>query len=463
MSEFKPMVRMYTDEPSAILKLKKGGKVKRHKEKEEKKEHEGHKPMHLHAFESEEGKSPKKPSMAERMKAMNPMLKKKGGEVKKKSLGGIMPLGNSIQAVTPTQPMNQPNPIMNGRQGRAMMMQRKNGGSIDSDLTKTTVKGNAKAFEKTLVTSGDKIGKKHGRSGEIKEQDAGGYKRGGKVGKAETVGHNIGDKIPSFEVGQKKYRKGGTVGERVPSDTYEYKDNGKKIIGETIGDNEHDFLETQLHSACKDGKKRSSGKVDMGNAGGFKHGGKIMRKAEVGSARLGEDKDVERVDRKVTKNTVRGKDWENIPADTTPRGKTDTSTGEVKEANAGGFKHGGHAKKKAYAKGGNVIDDGRPEKIKNHFASPPVANTLQSGTFARGGKVEKEDKPNLRLLKTHTGSKGHVAKVYKDKDWGEYRTKFYSPEGKHMTESDHHTDDLDDAHSTAQHQLNNYRNGGKTK
>ena len=28
MSQFKPMVKMFTDEPSVILKLKKGGKVK---------------------------------------------------------------------------------------------------------------------------------------------------------------------------------------------------------------------------------------------------------------------------------------------------------------------------------------------------------------------------------------------------------------------------------------------------
>jgi hypothetical protein len=28
MGQFKPMVKMYTDEPSVILKLKKGGKVK---------------------------------------------------------------------------------------------------------------------------------------------------------------------------------------------------------------------------------------------------------------------------------------------------------------------------------------------------------------------------------------------------------------------------------------------------
>ena len=90
MSEFKSMVKMYTDEPSVSLKLKKGGKVhaKHHKDGGE---HHGHKGMHeaaggmMHgahqAFESEHGKAPKKPSMADRRKAMNPQLYKKGGKV----------------------------------------------------------------------------------------------------------------------------------------------------------------------------------------------------------------------------------------------------------------------------------------------------------------------------------------------------------------------------------------------
>jgi len=89
---------------------------------------------------------------------------------------------------------------------------------------------------------------------------------------------------------------------------------------------------------------------------------------------------------------------------------------------------------------------------------------MQSGTFAKGGKVEKEEKPNLRLIKTHTGPGGHVAKTYKDKDWGEYRTKFFTPEGKHKADSDNHTDDRNDAFDTAQSQVNKgYKTGGKAK
>ena len=57
MGQFKPMVKMFTDEPKVILKLKKGGKV--HSKHEE---HHGHKAMHhMHHDEAEHGHSPKKP------------------------------------------------------------------------------------------------------------------------------------------------------------------------------------------------------------------------------------------------------------------------------------------------------------------------------------------------------------------------------------------------------------------
>ena len=146
-------------------------------------------------------------------------------------------------------------------------------------------------------------------------------------------------------------------------------------------------------------------------------------------------------------------------------------TGGVAKANGGGYKMGGSTKK-AYATGGTV-DTGKPVAMPRKPVSKPIANSLQSGTFAKGGKVdyysglakrleEKPEKPNLRLLKTHTGPKGHVAKVYKDKDWGEHRVKFFSPEGKHHAEGDYHTDDLSDAHDTAKGQLNRYNSGGTT-
>ena len=67
---------------------------------------------------------------------------------------------------------------------------------------------------------------------------------------------------------------------------------------------------------------------------------------------------------------------------------------------------------------------------------------------AGGGSME--DKPSLRLMRTISHPSGRMAKVYKDKDYGEYRTKFFDEDGKHMPKADYHTDDKEDAHDTAQ-------------
>lgn len=192
--------------------------------------------------------------------------------------------------------------------------------------------------------------------------------------------------------------------------------------------------ETKMVTAKPDHSPAKTGDVKLGNGGGYADGG-----------------------------AIKGGNWENRPADTAKPGKTGGTTGGVRKGNAGGFKMGGSTKK-AYATGGTV-DTGKPVAMPRKPVSKPIANSLQSGTFAKGGKVEKEEKPNLRLIKTYTGPKGHVAKVYKDRDWQEYRTKFYTPEGKHLTEGDSHTDDADDAHHTAQSEVNKarYAKGGTAK
>ena len=222
-------------------------------------------------------------------------------------------------------------------------------------------------------------------------------------------------------------------------------------MGGTIEGNASKFLNTKVVDGDKTDKAHGTGGVKNSNGGGFKKGGKVPG--------LG--------------RAIEGGNWENRAADTAKPGISNGTTGGVKEGNGGGYKHGGKASKKAYATGGNVVSDGKAVKMPKHFLSRPVANSLQSGTFAKGGKVnfysdlakkmqKDPEKPNLRLVKTHTGPKGHVAKVYKDKDYGEYRTKFYSPEGKHHTEADSHTDDAEDAHMTAMHEVNKgYKKGGK--
>ena len=200
--------------------------------------------------------------------------------------------------------------------------------------------------------------------------------------------------------------------------------------------------ETKMVTAKPDRSPAKTGGVKEGNGGGYADGG-----------------------------TIKGGNWENRPANTAKAGKTGGTTGEVRKGNAGGFKMGGSTKK-AYATGGTV-DTGKPVAMPKKPVSKPIANSLQSGTFAKGGKVDyytdlakrlekNPEKPNLRLIKAHTGPKGHVAKVYKDKDYGEHRVKFYDPDGKYRSGADYHTDELSDAHDTAKGQLNRYNSGGST-
>jgi hypothetical protein len=430
MGQFKPMVKMMTDEPSVILKLKKGGKVKSKAAGQS----EGFKSMasnNAKIFEgAESGVAPKKPSMAERRKAMNPNLYAKGGKVAHKQMGGAMPVnpgvvpGATSPAPAPMQAMGRAALAGMAPNKRAMRMAavqralggmkkggsadcaalekelkhheamsakrahgKASGGAIDKAETKTTIESGVKKFAKTKVDTAKKD-RAHG-TGEIKEGKPGGYKMGG-----------------------------------------------------TIEGNEKAYENTKMHTAKRD-TAHGTGGIKESNAGGFAKGGKVPG---VGRA-------------------IEGGDWENRPANSAKPGIKNGTTGGVKEANAGGYKMGGRASKKAFATGGQVVDDGKAVKMPRHFVSRPVANSLQSGTFAKGGKVEKEEKPNLRLIKTHTGPKGHVAKVYKDRDWNEYRTKFYTPEGKHLTEGDSHTDDLQDAHDTAMSEVNKgrYKKGGKVR
>jgi hypothetical protein len=232
----------------------------------------------------------------------------------------------------------------------------------------------------------------------------------------------------------KKFATGGVVNGQAG-----YKDGGKVyskgIIPESVSaKGAEGFKNTKMHTAKPDHSPAKTGDVKLGNGGGYANGG-----------------------------TIKGGNWENRPANTAKAGKTGGTTGGVRKGNAGGYKEGG-ATKKAYATGGTV-DTGKPVAMPKKPVSKPIANSLQSGTFAKGGKVEKAEKPNLRLIKTYTGPKGHVAKVYKDRDWQEYRTKFYTPDGKYLTEGDSHTDDAEDAHSTAKNQVENsrYKQGGTAK
>ena len=413
------MPKMMTDEPSVILKLKKGGHVAK---KEHHKEEHGHKSMHhmmdggiMNALASAPrgpmppmaGMAPKRPPMAMRRKAMAAMptpLMKKGGKTHHHAKGGevespkehkaemhemhkiekelkhheSMKAGKAHHGLKAGGKVHHISGHPEGSHEHHKHMAKhhakmhKEGGSahhkkmhehhkamcaggkyaeggqamgkkMDQFETKTTIENDEKPYVKTEMHQAKKD-KAHG-TGAVREGNAGGFKRGGKVHHKATGG-------------------------AIPSDSNEKEDKGRIVMGGTIEGNEHDYENTQVHQAERD-SAHGTGGVRMSNAGGFKHGGKAKHHYAHGGHVMGAE------------DNVHG----------TPKGKTNTRTGEVKESNAGGFKHGGHAAKKHFATGGSVNKQGSavamPQGHKS--ASKPVHINELSGTFKRGGKVKKFD------------------------------------------------------------------------
>jgi hypothetical protein len=217
------------------------------------------------------------------------------------------------------------------------------GEALDKFETKTTIENDAKPYVKTEMHDAKKD-RKHG-TGAVREGNAGGFKRGGKVHHKATGG-------------------------AIPSDSNEKEDKGRIVMGGTIDGNEHDYENTQVHQAERD-SAHGTGGVRMSNAGGFKKGGKAKHHYAHGGHVMGAE------------DNIHG----------TPKGKTNTRTGEVKESNAGGFKRGGHAAKKHFATGGSVNKQGSavvmPQASKP--ASKPTEINMLSGVFKKGGHVKKFD------------------------------------------------------------------------
>ena len=355
---FKQMPKMMTDEPSVILKLKKGGHVNtKHLEKGE----HGHAPMssgakYRESMESEEGKSPKKPSMTDRKKAMNPNFMKSGGKVAKKADGGMMANPQAMAAMA--------NPAVRAAMAKRAMAKRAMaapmaapamgapmnvpmGGGLQPGMKKGGKASDAmqdKAMIKKAFKQHDMQEHKGDKGTKLKLM-SGGAIQGGEGKYAKTMMHN----------GDKTNRSKGT-GEIKMAKPAGY------AAGGTISGNEGKYVKTKVVDGDKTNTASGTGGVRMGNAGGFAKGG-----------------------------TVPEGNWEHRPADTAKKGVSNTTTGDVKMSNAGGYKMGGKASKKAYATGGSVNDAGKPVAYPVRPRARPVVNTAQSGTFKNGGKVKMAD------------------------------------------------------------------------
>jgi len=189
-----------------------------------------------------------------------------------------------------------------------------------------------------------------------------------------------------------------------------YATGGSVVSDKTSGS----YATTEMHTSKPDSAKGPTGDVKMGNGGGYKRGGKVMKKATGGA---------------IPSETTSGSPATTIMHQAKPdNSKAMTGgvrygnaggfkTGGVAMSNAGGYKAGGKASKKAYATGGSVNDSGRPVALKPRGVgaepSPAVAISRLSGTYKAGGKVapgnrqlqgvnRAENATNLREAKKDT-------------------------------------------------------------
>jgi hypothetical protein len=414
---FSQMPKMITDEPSVILKLKKGGSA-HHKHGGKHEEH-GHKPMHKAMGGMMDGMTlparggmapamaPKMGALAARRAAMKGMptpLMKKGGKAHKAHGGEVESKAEQhredakmakIEKELKHHEHEKASKAHHGlkKGGHAKKHFAKGGSAmgkeIDSFEIKTTNEKAPKKFLQTEMHDGEHHDKVHG-TGMVKEGNAGGFKRGGKVHKIS--GHPEGSMEHHKAMAKhhaKMHKEGGSHHHHKMAEHHKAMcKGGKYAIGGTVSDNvAKKYENTEMLDGEHHDSVHGTGEVKESNAGGFKHGGKAHMKhggkhhfAKGGHA--APDLNL--------KDTVEGGDWEDRPADTAKPGVRMQTTGAVKEGNGGGFKHGGKASKKHFATGGAVNKQGSavamPQGRKP--ASPPVAITRLAGTFKKGGKVK---------------------------------------------------------------------------
>lgn len=414
---FSQMPKMITDEPSVILKLKKGGSA-HHKHGGKHEEH-GHKPMHKAMGGMMDGMTlparggmapamaPKMGALAARRAAMKGMptpLMKKGGKAHKAHGGEVESKAEQHREDAKMAKIEKELKHHEGMKAGKAHHGLKHGGhakkhfakggsamgkEIDSFETKTTNEKGSKKFLQTEMHDGEHHDKVHG-TGMVKEGNAGGFKHGGKVHKVS--GHPEGSMEHHKHMAKhhaKMHKEGGSHHHHKMAEHHKAMcKGGKYAIGGTVSDNvAKKYENTEMHDGEHHDSVHGTGEVKESNAGGFKHGGKAHMKhggkhhfAKGGHA--APDLNL--------KDTVEGGDWEDRPADTAKPGVRMQTTGAVKEGNGGGFKHGGKASKKHFATGGAVNKQGSavamPQGRKP--ASPPVAITRLAGTFKKGGKVK---------------------------------------------------------------------------
>jgi len=199
MGQFKPMIKMETTEPSVELKLKKGGKV------EKKMSDGGRTPSGMmgSAGIARGGMlptaAPGMPALAARRRAMKAMGAAPAAPVgRAATMMGMKEGGDMAQDKAMIKKAFKQHDTQEHKGGKGTKLKLKDGGQamatkLDKFETMTTVEGNEGQYKTTKMHT-TKPDRKDGPTGMVKEGNAGGYKRGGKVMKCAT-----GGEIPSEE------------------------------------------------------------------------------------------------------------------------------------------------------------------------------------------------------------------------------------------------------------------------
>jgi len=146
---------------------------------------------------------------------------------------------------------------------------------------------------------------------------------------------------------------------------------------------------TMMHTAEKTDKSSAkTGDVKMGNAGGYKKGGKVCA---TGGVVLGNGGGYKKGGMAKCATGGKAQHKMNMGGMTYTKGGKACATGGVALGNAGGYKKGGSSKK-AYANGGSVNDEGKAVSMPQGSKKPstPVAISKLSGTFKKGGTVAEK-------------------------------------------------------------------------
>jgi hypothetical protein len=296
----------------------------------------------------------------------------------------------------------------------------KAGGKVEGEAAKTNLSRAPRGFEQ-------KVGLANTNQKDANEEregvkHVGGMKKGGRVAKMGGGGSGTFGEMAQAAQDAKDYRKRFPDMAKAADDDMAAKvaaakgKAGNVKIMEGVGDSEPDAPPSEADFQMRPPKRPA----------GLKSGGKA-EKFE-GSA-----KDQMQDKKLAAKRGMSMKEWEASKADD---------------------KHDSQKSMKGLKAGGKAM----------HHKDCMCKACGGSAGYKNGGKTEKNDSTYgvtspLRLKKTVTGSNpDKSAKIYKDQDYGEYRVKHYEG-GKHNEAADYHTDDMEDAHTTASDFVNKKRGG----